>query len=52
LHTFGRDNPGSVGEFRLGTGTANAGPRIGPIIINEIAYHPRDEVGGADNLVR
>ena len=50
-HTFGRDNPGSVTEFRLGTGGANAGPKIGPIIINEIMYHPADLPGGGDNVV-
>jgi hypothetical protein len=50
-HTFGRDNPGSVAEFRLGTGAANAGPKIGPIIINEIMYHPADGPGGADNAL-
>lgn len=49
--TFGRDNASSVGEFRLGAGAANAGPKIGPIVVNEIMYHPRDESGGADNAL-
>lgn len=29
-------------------GTTNAGPRVGPVVISEIMYHPPD-VGGADN---
>jgi hypothetical protein len=42
--TFGADNPSSVGEFRTGAGLPNAAPRVGPIIINEIMYHPPDVV--------
>jgi hypothetical protein len=47
--TLGQDTPSTVAEFRTGTGAANAGPRIGPVIINEVAYHPPDGPGGADN---
>jgi hypothetical protein len=46
--TFGMDDPGSVIEFRTGTGTNNAYPRVGPIIISEIMYHPPD-IGLTDN---
>ena len=47
--TFGVDQPGSVEEFRTGTGGSNAYARVGPVIISEIQYHPRDLAGGADN---
>lgn len=42
-HTFGQDNAGSTATFRTGTGAANAGPRIGPVTINEVMYHPPDQ---------
>lgn len=38
--TFGVNTPTSVEEFRAGTGARNAGPKVGPIVINEIMYHP------------
>ncbi len=38
--TFGVDNPVSVTQFRTGTGLPNAGPKVGPVVINEIMYHP------------
>jgi hypothetical protein len=41
--TFGRPNPvATLPEFRTGSGAANAGPKIGPVIISEIMYHPPD----------
>jgi hypothetical protein len=46
--TFGADNPASVTEFRTGTGRTNSPPKIGPVVINEIMYHPAD-IGGSDN---
>jgi hypothetical protein len=39
-HTFGVSNPSSVTQFRTGAGAANAYPRVGPIVISEIMYHP------------
>jgi hypothetical protein len=39
-HTFGMDSPASTNEFRDGTGTSNSYPRVGPIVINELMYHP------------
>ncbi len=30
-------------------GSANSGPRVGPVVINEIQYHPPDGADGADN---
>jgi hypothetical protein len=38
--TFGVDNPGTVEQFRTGTGKTNTLPRVGPVVINEIMYHP------------
>jgi len=44
--TFGVSAPTSKTEFRTGTGAANALPRVGPAVINEIMYQP--DVGGAE----
>ncbi|HSH14688.1 MAG TPA: lamin tail domain-containing protein, partial [Verrucomicrobiae bacterium] len=38
--TFGMDNPSTVEQFRTGQGLANASARVGPVVINEIMYHP------------
>lgn len=38
--TFGADFPQSIVEFRGGTGLPNAGPLFGPVVLNEIHYHP------------
>ncbi len=38
--TFGQDSPANVAQFRLGTGLTNAGPKIGPVVISEIMFHP------------
>jgi hypothetical protein len=46
--TFGVDNPSSLGEFRTGGGTANAPPRVGPVVLNEVMFHPPD-IGTNDN---
>jgi hypothetical protein len=40
LRTFGSDRPVSLDDFRNGTGASNAPPKIGPVIISEIMYHP------------
>jgi hypothetical protein len=40
--TFGVDSPSTLAAFRTGKGAANAGPLVGPVIINEIMYHPPD----------
>jgi hypothetical protein len=39
-HTFGVDNPPTTNEFRAGTGLTNVYPKVGPVVINEIMYHP------------
>jgi hypothetical protein len=52
--SFGQDNPSSVAQFRLGTGAANPGPAIGPVVVTEIMYHPPDVVSGGvtnDNTI-
>ncbi len=38
--TFGVTSPASIGEFRQGLGEANAQPLVGPVVMNEIHYHP------------
>jgi hypothetical protein len=43
--TFGADNPGSLTEFRTGTGASNAYAKVGPVVIGEIMYHPPDTNG-------
>jgi hypothetical protein len=40
--TFGVPAPTSVPNFRSGTGARNALPWVGPVVINEIMYHPPD----------
>jgi hypothetical protein len=44
--TIGVTNPATLGEFRAGNGATNSAPRIGPVVINEIMYHP--SVGGTE----
>ncbi|MEO7678698.1 MAG: lamin tail domain-containing protein, partial [Verrucomicrobiota bacterium] len=46
--TFGSDNPASLAQFRGGTGLANSGPKIGPIVISELMYQP---TGTGTNLI-
>ncbi len=51
--TFGQDSPADLTQFRLGTGLSNATAKIGPVIINEVMYHPIDIAGTPplDNLL-
>jgi hypothetical protein len=44
--TFGMDSPASLAQFRTGTGLANSYAKVGPVIINEINYHP--VIGGTN----
>ena len=46
--TFGVDDPSTVQQFQQGTGAPNSYPRVGPIVIEEIMYHPPD-LGTSDN---
>jgi len=48
--TFGADSPASLIEFRTGNGLPNAAPKVGPIVISEIMYHPPD-LGTNDNTL-
>lgn len=56
------ENGVSLGRFPNGTGSiyamltmtpgaANSMPRVGPIVINELMYHPPDLSPGVDNIV-
>jgi hypothetical protein len=38
--TFGFDSPATVQQFRTGGGLVNSGPKVGPVVINEIMYNP------------
>jgi len=42
--TFGMDTPLSVEQFRTGTGKTNPYPRIGPVLISELMYHPPERL--------
>ena len=38
--SFGAEDPHDVSGFRAGEGALNAYPKVGPVVINEIMYHP------------
>ena len=46
--TFGADTPSTLPGFRSGWGAANAYPAVGPVVINQIMYHP---VTGGDEYL-
>ena len=48
--SFGVDNPATTAQFRTSTGLPNPYPKVGPLVISEIMYHPPD-VGTNDNLL-
>ena len=48
--TFGSDAPVTLSQFRIGPGTFNAAPKVGPVVINEIMYHPAG-LGTNDNVL-
>ena len=48
--TFGSDNPDTVQQFRNGTGLPNSLPKVGPVVISEIMYHPAS-VDTNDNVL-
>ena len=50
-HTFGVTNPASLAAFRAGTGGSNAAPRISPVIVNEINYHPEIGTNGPAEFI-
>jgi hypothetical protein len=47
--TFGVDWPVTVEDFRQGQGLSNAAPKVGPIVIRQIMYHP-PALGPDDNV--
>ncbi len=47
--SFGVDAPASLAEFRLGNGVENAAPQTGPVVINEIMYHPAEGPNAVEN---
>ena len=49
--SFGADSPDSIAEFRGGTGLPNPSPKIGPVVISEIMYHPPDINGTTDDVL-
>jgi hypothetical protein len=48
--TFGQDAPASLTQFRTGAGLFNAYPKVGPVVINELMYHPPG-AGTIDNTL-
>jgi len=46
--SFGVDNPATISDFRMSQGAANPYAKVGPVVINEIQYHP-PEMGTNDN---
>ncbi len=40
--SLGQDDPGSLPQFRTGSGMANPYPSVGPVVISQIMYHPPD----------
>ena len=48
--SFGQDDPANLDQFRTGTGLANPYPKVGPIVIAQIMYHPPD-MGTNDNTL-
>ena len=38
--SFGQDAPGSLAQFRTGAGLFNGDALVGPVVINEVMYHP------------
>lgn len=48
-YTNSQTNVHFVAQSALTLGGANAGPKVGPVVISEILYHPVDLPGGEDN---
>jgi hypothetical protein len=41
--TLGTTNPPTLTEFRKGKGAPNSLPKVGPVVISEIMYHPPND---------
>lgn len=46
--TFGQDNPATIPIFRTGKGETNSLPKVGPMVITEIMYHPFSATTNSD----
>ena len=46
--SFGADDPIDVDEFRTGLGLLNSEPLVGPVVIHEVHYHPKE---GGDEFI-
>ena len=42
--------PANLSIFRTGTGATNSAPKVGPVVINEIYFHPPDIITGTNVL--
>lgn len=49
--TFGKDVTSSLEVFRTGKGLPNAYPKVGPLVISEIMYHPACTNASSDNTL-
>ena len=49
LYVDSQTNEHFVAQKTLSLGSANAGPRVGPVVISEIMFHPPDYPDGSDN---
>ena len=45
------DPPTYLSTFRMGTGATNPAPLIGPIVVNEIHYHPPPFIDASDDTI-
>ena len=48
-YTNSQTNVHFVAQSALTIGSANSGPKVGPVVISEINYHPPDFTDGTDN---
>jgi len=48
--SFGVNNPATLSQFRTSSGGLNPYPRVGPLVISEIMYHPPN-IGTNDNVL-
>lgn len=48
-HVISTGDERFVAQISRTLGSANSGPKVGPVVIREIMYHPPDLAGGLDN---
>jgi hypothetical protein len=51
LYVDSQTNEHFVAQKTLSLGSANAGPRVGPVVLTEIMFHPPDNGDGSDNSI-